>query len=70
MTPLVCALGFWRVWQGSVSRHGLLDTVYPLKEHLKGVQLMVSGEYCAGVFSDMVCWTRLRNTWRNVPPPR
>ena len=26
---------------------------------------MVSGEYCEGVFPDMICSTRLRNTWRN-----
>ena len=31
---------------GGVSRHGLLDTVYPLREHLNSVQSMVSGEYC------------------------
>ena len=43
--------GVWRIWQGSVSRHGLLETVYPLREHLNNVQLMVSGEYCEGVFS-------------------
>ena len=46
-----------------VSRHGLLDTVYPLREHLNNVQLMVLGEYCEGVFPDTVCWARLRNTW-------
>ena len=46
---------------GSVSRHGLLDTVYPLREHLNSVQLMVSGEDWEGVFPDTVCWTRFRS---------
>ena len=56
--------------QTGFSRHGLppqrapLDTVYPLREHLNSVQRMVSGGYCEGLFPDMVCWTRLRNTWR------
>ena len=52
-----------RIWQRTVSRHGLLDLVYTLKEHLNSVQLMVSGEYCKGLFPDTVCWTRWRNTW-------
>ena len=55
--------GIWRIWQGSISRQGLLDTVYPLREHLNNVQLMVSGEYCEGVLPDTVCWTLLRRTW-------
>ena len=42
--------GVWRIWQGSVSRHGLLDRLYPLREHLNSVQQMVSGEYCEGAF--------------------
>ena len=42
----------WRIWQESVSRHGLLDTVYPLRiKHLNNVQLMVSGENCGGCVS-------------------
>ena len=57
--------GAWRSWQGSVSRHGLLDTVYPLREHLNSVHLMVSGECCGGALPDTICWTRLRNTWIN-----
>ena len=40
--------GLWRIWQGSVSKHGLLDTAYPRREHLNNVQFMVSGEYCEG----------------------
>ena len=32
----------------ALSIHGLLDTVWPLREHLNSVQLMVSGE-CWGV---------------------
>ena len=55
--------------QTGFERHGLppqrapLDTVYPLREHLNSVQRMVSGGHCEGLFSDTVCWTRLRNTW-------
>ena len=58
--------------QTGFSRHGLpsqralLDTVYPLREHLNSVQRMVSGGYCEGLFPDTVCWTRLRNTWSMV----
>ena len=61
-------------WQGSVSRQGSkdtvyplrklpplpLDTVYPLKDHLSNLQRMVSGGYCEGLFPDTVCCTRLR----------
>ena len=44
--------GVWRTWQGSVSRPSLLDTVYPLRlKHLNIVQLMVSGDYCEGVWN-------------------
>ena len=56
--------------QTGFERHGLspqrapLDTVYPLREHLNSVHGMVSGGYCEGLFSDTVCWTRLRNTWQ------
>ena len=52
--------------QTGFSRHGLphqrdlLDTVYPLREHLNSVQRMLSGGYCEGLFPDTVCWTRLR----------
>ena len=55
--------------QTGFERHGLplqralLDTVYPLREHLNSVQRMVPGGYCEGLFPDTVCWTRLRNTW-------
>ena len=55
--------------QTGFSRHGLppqrapLDMVYPLREHLKSVQRMVSGGYCEGSSPDTVCWTRSRNTW-------
>ena len=55
--------------QTGFSRHGLpfqralLDTVYPLREHLNSVQRMASGGYCEGLFPDTVCWTRLRNAW-------
>ena len=55
--------------QTGFSRHGLppqralLDTVYPLREHLNSVQRMVSEGCCEGLFPDTVCWTRLRNTW-------
>ena len=58
--------------QTGFSRHGLppqralLDTVYPLREHLNSVQRMVSGGYCEGSFPDTVCWTRLRNTWQEL----
>ena len=48
--------------QGSVSRHGLLDTFYPLREHLNNVRAMVSGGYCQDVFSDTVCWPRLNTS--------
>ena len=47
----------------SVSRHGLLDMAYPLREHRNSVQLMVFGGCCGGMFPDTVCWTRLRITW-------
>ena len=74
-------------FQTGFSRHGLplqralLDTVYPLKEHLNNVQRMVFGGHCEGLFPDTVCWTRLRNTWIkgrvirtyrvcSTPPPR
>ena len=49
--------------EGSVSRHGLLDMVEPLRDHLDKVQLMVSGGCCGGALPDTLCWTRLRNTW-------
>ena len=58
--------------QTGFERHGLphqralLDTVYPLREHLNSVQRMVSGGYCEGLFPEPVCWTRLRNT-RTLP---
>ena len=31
----------------------LLDTVYPVREHLNNVQEMVSGEYCEDVSPDI-----------------
>ena len=42
-------------------RHGIVsDTVrqtrfYPLREHVKSVQLIVSEEYCEGVFPAAAC---------------
>ena len=58
--------GVWRIGHGLPSQRALLDTVYPLREHLNGVQRMVSGGYCEGLFPDTVCWTRLRNTWEGA----
>ena len=65
--------GVWRIGravsQTGFERHGLppqralLDTVYPLRDHLNSVQRMVSGGYCEGLFPDTVCWTQWRNTW-------
>ena len=51
---------FRRKLQGSVSRHGLLDSVYHLREHANNIRLMVSGEYFEGVFPRHDV---LRNTW-------
>ena len=59
----------WECFQTGFERHGLpperalLDTVYPLRDHLSSVQRTVSGGYSEGLFPDTVCWTRLRNTW-------
>ena len=60
-------------WQGSVSREGSkdtlyppqrapLDTVLPPQKAPKQCPRMVSGGYCEGF-----CWTRLRNTWIMAP---
>ena len=59
-----------RTLQGNVSRHGLLDMVYSLREHPNNVHLMLSGECCGGVFPDTACWIRLRNTWLVFPTIR
>ena len=57
--------------QRNVSRHGLLDTVYglPLRDQLNSVQVMVSGEYCEGVLTDTVCWTRFKKHMAVEDPP-
>ena len=63
--PAKCLeVGVWRIGreglQTGFSRHGLplqralLDTVYPLREHLNSVQRMVSGGYCEGLLLDTV----------------
>ena len=46
--------------------HGLLDTVYPLREHLNNAHVMVSGECCGGALPDTFCWARLRSAISNT----